>query len=163
MRIFVQFAEVVQEQKGLEAYERVIRRVLQEVGIVYGLEEHEEISVFLCGDARIQELNREYRGMDKPTDVLSFSLNEDLTDGEEELPSRYVLGDIIISLDTMHKQAELYGHSTERELAYLTVHGALHILGYDHMIESDKKEMRTEEEYVLSQLGYIREGEAYDE
>ncbi|WP_443867782.1 rRNA maturation RNase YbeY, partial [Megasphaera sp.] len=74
-------------------------------------------------------------------------------------PDTALLGDIIISLEKVQEQADEYGHSFERELAYLTIHGMLHILGYDHMEPDDKAEMRKEEEFILQRLGYVREGE----
>ena len=122
------------------------------------MDEDAELSVVLCDNAYIHELNKTYRNIDRPTDVLSFALNE----GEEEGydgPDTKLLGDIVISLDKTREQADEYGHSFERELAYLTVHGMLHILGYDHMTDEDKTEMRKEEEFVLHRLGFVREGE----
>ncbi|WP_423902036.1 rRNA maturation RNase YbeY, partial [Colibacter massiliensis] len=129
----------------------------REAAAVYGLAEETEISVVLCGNNYIHGLNKIYRRIDRPTDVLSFALNE----GEEadDGPAAVLLGDIVISLEKTAEQAEEYGHSFERELAYLTVHGMLHILGYDHMTENDKKEMRKEEEFILTRLGYVRKGE----
>lgn len=144
-----------------EQNEAVIRRVCDEVGRVYGPEEPWEMSVLLCDNKRIHELNREYRHIDRPTDVLSFALNEgDEVNGEVE---SQLLGDLVISLERTAEQAKEYGHPFERELAYLTVHGCLHILGYDHMTEEDKKEMRTEEEFILGNLGYVREDAPYNE
>lgn len=144
-----------------EQNEAVIRRVCDEVGRVYGPEELWEMSVLLCDNKRIHELNREYRHIDRPTDVLSFALNEgDEVNGEAE---SQLLGDLVISLERTAEQAKEYGHPFERELAYLTVHGCLHILGYDHMTEEDKKEMRTEEEFILGNLGYVREDAPYNE
>ena len=122
------------------------------------MDEDAELSVVLCDNTYIHELNKTYRNIDRPTDVLSFALNE----GEEEGydgPDTKLLGDIVISLDKTREQADEYGHSFERELAYLTVHGMLHILGYDHMTDEDKTEMRKEEEFVLHRLGFVREGE----
>lgn len=136
--------------------EQIVRSVINKVAEVYGIETHTEVSVVLADDEYIHQLNRQYRGKDCPTDVLSFALNEgeepEILDGPEEI----LLGDIIISLETAARQAEEYGHSLERELAYLTVHGILHLLGYDHMTEDEKKEMRQEEEYILSFLGITR-------
>lgn len=144
-----------------EENEAVIRRVCDEVGRVYGPEEPWEMSVLLCDNKRIHELNREYRHIDRPTDVLSFALNEgDEVNGEAE---SQLLGDLVISLERTAEQAKEYGHPFERELAYLTVHGCLHILGYDHMTEEDKKEMRIEEEFILGNLGYVREDAPYNE
>ena len=144
-----------------EANEAVIRKVCDEVAVTYGLTPEEELSVVLCDNAHIHKLNKEYRSIDRPTDVLSFALNEgDDKFGEEE---SHLLGDLIISLERTAEQAEEYGHPFERELAYLTVHGCLHILGYDHMTDEDKKEMRTEEEFILGKLGYVREDAPYNE
>lgn len=131
--------------------------VLRKAAEVYGLDDTAEVSVVFCDDAHIHELNRTYRGVDRPTDVLSFALNEgeepDIVNG----PAENLLGDIIISLDTAARQAEEYGHSLEREMAYLVIHGMLHLLGYDHEKDEDKAEMREEEEYVLGLLGITRD------
>lgn len=136
--------------------EQVVRSVLNKTAEAYDIDNQVEVSVVLADDEYIHHLNRQYRGKDCPTDVLSFALNE----GEEPVfingPEEVLLGDIIISLETAARQAEEYGHSLERELAYLTVHGVLHLLGYDHIIEDDKKEMRQEEEHILSLLGINR-------
>lgn len=136
--------------------EQIVKSVLNKAAEVYGIEPYTEVSVVLADDEYIHQLNHQYRGKDCPTDVLSFALNE----GEEpeiiDGPKVVLLGDIIISLETAARQAEEYGHSLERELAYLTVHGILHLLGYDHMIEDEKKEMRQEEEHILSLLGITR-------
>ena len=93
---------------------------------------------------------------------MSFALNEgDDYEGSKE--EHHLLGDMIISLERTREQAIEYGHSFERELAYLTTHSCLHILGYDHMNDEDKKEMRTEEEFILGNLGYVREDAPYNE
>ena len=136
--------------------EQILLSVLQKTAEVYNIQPSTEVSLVLASDEYIHALNREYRGIDTPTDVLSFALNEGdepvVFDGPEEI----LLGDIIISMDTATRQATEYGHSLERELAYLTVHGILHLLGYDHMVEEEKWEMRREEERVLSLLGINR-------
>jgi probable rRNA maturation factor len=103
-----------------------------------------EVSVTLVHDPQIQELNREYRGIDAPTDVLSFEMGGEL------------LGDVIISLDTATRQARRYEHSSEREIAFLTVHGLLHLLGYNHERKSDEREMLAKQEEVLDGLGITR-------
>lgn len=139
------------------AMEQMVMLVLAKTAEVMSVEPHAEVSVVFADDAYIHELNRDYRGKDTPTDVLSFALNEgaepDIIGGPEET----LLGDIIISLDTAARQAEDFGHSLERELAYLTVHGMLHLLGFDHEAEAEKIVMRQKEEQVLSQLGYTRQ------
>ena len=111
-----------------------------------------EVSMILVDDQRIHALNLEYRGVDRPTDVLSFALQEEM---EEEPDSEFeddMLGDIVISVPRARAQAEEYGHSFERELIYLAVHGTLHLLGYDHEEEGDKQEMRHREEEVMALL-----------
>ncbi len=115
-----------------------------------------EVSVILADDEGIRELNREYRGRDVPTDVLSFSMveGEEVVDVNED--GEAIIGDIIISMERAREQAEEYGHSMEREVAYLTVHGVLHLLGYDHMEENDKEIMRKREEEILELLGLKR-------
>lgn len=137
--------------------EQVVTTVLQKTAEVYALAAENEVSVVLVDDGAIHELNRNYRGKDCATDVLSFALNE----GEEpeviDGPGETLLGDIIISLPTAARQAEEYNHSLERELAFLTVHGMLHLLGYDHMDEAERQEMRGEEEHILGLLGITRD------
>lgn len=114
-----------------------------------------EVSVLITNDDGIRKLNLRYRGKDTHTDVLSFPLDED--DEHDEDPEMVnLLGDIVISLETAERQAEEYGHTTEREVAYLSVHGALHLLGYDHEDDKDKAEMRLAEEDVLSGMGMTR-------
>lgn len=158
MDVTISYAEGMKTEA---TYEEIIQKVCAEVSKVYGLSEEEELSVLLCDNAYIHQLNKTYRGIDRPTDVLSFALNEGAEDdGEVE---SHLLGDLIISLERTAEQGKEYGHPFERELAYLTVHGCLHILGYDHMTDEDKKEMRQEEEFVLGNLGYVREDAPYNE
>lgn len=119
--------------------------------------EEAEVSLTLVNDARIHELNREYRGVDRPTDVLSFALQEETEDEPNILDYEDdLLGDIIISVERARSQALEYGHSFERELVYLAVHGTLHLLGFDHMEENEKAEMRQQEEKVMGQIGLLR-------
>ena len=133
-----------------------MRKVLGKTAELYGLSEGVEVGVTFLDDATIQELNRDYRDKDRPTDVLSFALNEGDEPEIVDAPEEELLGDILISLETTARQAEEYGHSLERELAYLTVHGMLHLLGYDHEEPADQAEMRLEEEAVLASLGIVR-------
>lgn len=118
-------------------------------------DESAEVTVMLTGDARLQEFNRTHRGVDAPTDVLSFAQRDALpvdAGCKPALPpegSTY-LGDIAISLERVHAQATAYGHSEERELAYLFVHGFLHLLGHTHAEEAAYKKMRKQEESILS-------------
>lgn len=117
-----------------------------------------EVSINFVDNKEIQELNRNYRQQDKPTDVISFALQESV-EGEmdivgEDIP--LVLGDIVISVDKAHEQATDYNHSLERELGFLTVHGFLHLLGYDHMNEEDEKNMFQKQEMILEEFGLER-------
>ena len=113
-----------------------------------------EISLSFVSMDEIHALNRDYRGVDRPTDVLSFPMIEDF----EELDEMYggagaelLLGDVVICLEKALQQAEEYGHSKEREIVYLFTHSVLHLLGYDHMTDEDKKEMRAREEKVMTE------------
>lgn len=128
--------------------ERAARAVLEHEGAAPC-----EVSIHLTDDAGIHALNRTYRHVDKPTDVLSFPLGEDaVVPGEVRL-----LGDVVISVERARAQAEEYGHAFEREVAFLVVHGVLHLLGFDHETEEDRQEMRAREEAVLAGLGLTRE------
>ena len=110
-----------------------------------------EVSVTLVTDEEIHQLNRDYRKVDRPTDVLSFAFDEADEPAMEGLET-HVLGDIIISAETAVRQGREFGHGLEREVIYLAVHGLLHLLGYDHMEEADKKIMRAEEERALREI-----------
>ncbi len=133
-----------------------VQTAASKAGALYGLK-NAEVSITLTNNEHIHELNLRYRGIDRPTDVLSFALNE----GEEpeifDGPMVDVLGDIIISVERAVEQAAEYGHSVQREIAFLTVHGMLHLLGYDHMEEADRIEMRREEEFVMKKLAIARD------
>lgn len=126
------------------------------------LPEETEMSVTFMDNAAIQVINRDYRGKDAPTDVISFALEEEgedeipviFEDGENPLPR--VLGDIMISTERAAEQAEAYGHSYDRELGFLAVHGFLHINGYDHMTPEDEKEMFGLQKEILDAYGLKR-------
>ena len=116
-----------------------------------------EISVTFVDNNRIHELNKEYRNKDSATDVLSFPLGENGEYDIDEDNGCKLLGDIVISMERAMEQAELYGHSLQREVAYLTVHSMLHLLGYDHEAGGlEAVRMREKEEAVLIQLGLTR-------
>ncbi len=135
-------------------WQDTIVKVIQKALAVHG-RAGDEVSVILVDDQYIRELNRDYRGVDRPTDVLSFALDEgeEMPDVAEE---NHLLGDIYISLDTAKRQAEEYGHSLEREIAFLALHGVLHLLGYDHMEETETKAMREQEKRILEELNISR-------
>ena len=116
--------------------------------------ERVEISLTLVDADEIQQLNRDYRNVDKVTDVLSFPQYDDLN----ELPDdgEIMLGDVIICRQRAEEQAEEFGHSVEREMVYLFVHSVCHLLGYDHMEDEEKAEMRAKEESVMEQINVTR-------
>ena len=136
--------------------EENVRAAAEKAAELYGVPTA-EVSITLTDNAYIHELNRQYRKIDRPTDVLSFALNEGVEPEVKDGPAINVLGDIIISVERAQEQAADYGHSLRREMAFLTVHGMLHLLGYDHMEEAERAEMQREEKYVTEQLGIPRE------
>ena len=144
------FNETNEEIKDLE----ILKPLLEFARIKENLEDTElEFSVIIVDNKRIHEINKEYRGIDRPTDVISFALE----DNEEiEFDHYRVLGDIYISIDKVKEQAKAYGHSEKRELAFLTIHGFLHLLGYDHMEPEDEKVMFGKQEEILNEFGITR-------
>ena len=110
-------------------------------------------SIIFVGDEEIHEINRDYRGVDRITDVISFAFEDD---GEKLYNNIRVLGDIYICIPQMKRQAVDYGHSEKRELSFLTVHGLLHLLGYDHMTEEDEKVMFGLQEMILDEQNIKR-------
>ena len=138
-----------------ELIRTVVETVLREEGIVQDL----EVYITLTHNDNIQKINAEHRNIDKPTDVLSFPMferNEIFSLKENNEQVEKMLGDIIVSVEKVREQAEEYGHSFKRELAYLVTHGMLHLLGYDHMIEEEKVVMRKREEEILAILDIQR-------
>ena len=107
------------------------------------------VSIVLIDDEKIHEINKIYRNVDRPTDVISFAFMDEKTTTFNEFTN---LGEIYISLETAHKQAKDYGHSFNRELSFLVVHGLLHLLGYDHILEDDEKKMFRLQDEILNSL-----------
>lgn len=138
-----------------ENIEAEIIRAAELIGKIYGAE-NSEVSITLTNDENIHELNKKFRGIDRPTDVLSFAFRE--SDEPKIFGAEFeTLGDIIISVDRAKFQAEDFGHSFLREIIFLEVHGFLHLLGYDHMEENERIEMETEQKFVMEKLGIGRE------
>lgn len=145
----------------------IILTVVSQTAKKLNLPEGIEVDISIVTNEAIHQLNKDYRGIDRPTDVLSFALEEDIDDAptfdfetfseldNESAVSKH-LGDIIISYQRTVEQAEDYGHSVERELAFLSVHGFLHLNGYDHQTEADEKEMFSLQEEVLEENGFPR-------
>lgn len=135
-----------------------LKQALQTAYQLYELPTHCEVSVSYVTNKYIRKLNSAYRNIDKETDVLSFAMFEgEAFPTDEEQP--VLLGDIVISLEKAVEQAQDYNHSLEREMAYLVVHGFLHLIGYDHISAKDKAKMRENEEYILEQLGLTRDSD----
>ena len=137
---------------------KTVEDLLQFAAEVEEIAQDAELSVTYVTNERIQEVNREYRDKDQPTDVISFAL-EEIGEGEIQivgLEQPPILGDIIISIPRAKEQAVEYGHSFMRELGFLAVHGFLHLLGYDHMNDADEKEMFTKQKDILDSYGLKR-------
>lgn len=156
------------EQEKIEVPEAWITRLeqlLRLAGEAEGIEDG-EVSLTFTDNEEIHQLNREYRGIDRPTDVLSFAMQEDGVDEldivfeveseDESDPISGMLGDIIISVETAAAQSEEYGHSLEREIGFLFVHGFLHLIGYDHQDDAAEAEMTAKQEAILQQAGLSR-------
>lgn len=144
--------------KGNVEYEKLINKVVSKCFNIENLEDSKlYISITLTTPENIRKLNKKFRNVDKETDVLSFPMFEkEEISNLKNLEYEEALGDIVISVDRVEKQAKEYGHSFERELAYMVVHGFYHLMGEDHIEENDKKQMREKEEKVLESLNIFR-------
>lgn len=142
-------------------YKNIISKVLDKCFEVEHLPKDKLlVSVTLTNPENIKKLNKEYRKIDKTTDVLSFPMFEkeeiDKMVKSQKWEYTDILGDMVISIEQVEIQAKEYGHSFERELSYMIVHSFYHLMGYDHIKEEDKEIMRPKEEYVLNELGITR-------
>lgn len=146
------------EPETLTVEENLLAEMLRAadvVGEIYGVE-NSELSLTLTDDKHIYALNKKYRGVDRATDVLSFAFRE--SDEPEVVDAGFeILGDVIISLERAKVQAVEYGHSFLREIIFLEVHGLLHLLGYDHMDDDERREMEEEQRFIMGKLGILRE------
>ena len=143
------FNETQEKVENLEVLEPLLTYALEVENV-----DNLEFNVIIINNEEIHKINKEYRGIDKPTEVISFAL-EDYKDIKYENDYR-VLGDIYISIDKVKEQAKEYGHSEKRELAFLAVHGLLHLLGYDHMEKEDEKVMFSKQELILDGYGITK-------
>jgi probable rRNA maturation factor len=156
MRIMIDFLDETEQMEQVEI--ETIENLLQFAANTELVSDGTELSVTFVTNERIQEINREYRGKDQPTDVISFAM-EEMGEGEIPILGDHIprhLGDIIISIPQTRVQAEEYGHSFIRELGFLSVHGFLHLLGYDHMNEEDEVKMFTRQTKILDDYGLTR-------
>lgn len=152
---------VYKDIEGKKEYDKIVKKVIEQCYEEEGIENSKlYITVTLTTPDNIQKINKQYRGLDKATDVLSFPMfeKEELVQKIEKKDYNHedVLGDIIISIERVKEQAIEYNHSFERELSYMIVHGFYHLMGYDHIKEEDKILMRPKEEKILSKLKITR-------
>lgn len=159
----LEYLDIEEDKK----YEETIKKVLEQCFKQEKLENSKlYVSITLTNPENIHKINKEYRDVDRETDVLSFPMFEkyelDQKIEKNEFEYEDVLGDIVISIEKVKGQAIEYGHSFEREFAYMLVHGFYHLMGYDHIKEEDKKEMRQKEETVLNKL-QIKRNESDEE
>lgn len=151
--------DYIDETESLDPEQLEMVQKLLEFAFTYQkLDGDAELSLSFVNNEQIRDLNRIYRGKDQPTDVLSFALEETMEDetGIIGVDMPRILGDIIISVPKAKSQAEEYGHSFERELGFLAVHGFLHLLGYDHQTDEEEKEMFGIQEEILKGFGLTR-------
>ena len=153
--------ENIEEEKEIQ---QIIENVVKECFKQENIKEEFYISFTLTNDETIKQINKKYRNIDKPTDVLSFPMFEKKEIEQilkNKIGHKEILGDIIISIPKVNKQAKEYEHSFKRELAYMVVHGFYHLMGYDHIEEEDKIQMRKKEESILTKLKIQRQKEEY--
>ena len=154
----ITYQNIKENQEYEETIKKVIEKCYKEENL---LESKLIITITLTNNENIKIINKEYRNIDRATDVLSFPMfeKEDLDKKikNKDFLHEDILGDIIISVEKVREQAEEYGHSLERELSYMVVHGFYHLMGYDHMEEEEKVEMRKKEDKILNELKITRE------
>lgn len=156
----IEFWDIQENNEYIELIEKVVETCFKEENLT---KTNLYLNVILTNPETIRKTNKQYRNIDKETDVLSFPMFEK-NEIEERInkslkinePIEDVLGDIMISIPMVIEQAKEYGHSTTRELAYMVVHGFYHVMGYDHIKEEDKVIMRPKEEYILNKLNITR-------
>ena len=153
--------EIIDDQSYLSKEAgKIIKDVIELTANHLGLKEYTEVDITIVDNTTIHQLNNEYRGIDRATDVLSFAMLDEVEGNFKSLTADMMpvvhLGDIIISNDKVIEQAKEYGHSYERELGFLTVHGFLHLNGYDHQTPEESSEMFGLQEEILTQYGLTR-------
>ncbi len=168
MNVEIQFEAEAEKSDLRESWEPIIREMSDAVLYSEHCPYDCEIEVLVTDDEGIREINREQRKIDSPTDVLSFPMvffisPSDFSSVDENDPGQFdpesgllLLGDIVLNMNRVKSQAIDYGHSWERELAFLVTHSMLHLLGYDHMEEKDRLLMEKRQEEILSERGYVR-------
>ena len=153
---------IYQDIEENSKYEKTIKKVVEKCFEEEGISASKLcLTITLTTPENIKKINKEYRNIDKETDVLSFPMFEkqelDEIIAKRKFEHEDVLGDIVISIARVEEQAKEYGHSFERELSYMVVHGFYHVMGYDHIKEEDKQKMRPKEEKILNALKILRD------
>ena len=154
--------EIINKVKGydLKEYRKDFKLILKEAKKILEIDNKLALSLTICESDYIKELNKEYRGIDKETDVLSFAIEDEVDEDDLlemiDLIGVREIGDIIINVDRVESQAKEYQHSQKREMCFLFTHGLLHLLGFDHMNEDDEKEMFEYQNLILKNLGINR-------
>ncbi|MBD9158737.1 MAG: rRNA maturation RNase YbeY [Clostridiales bacterium] len=153
---------IYQDIEENKEYEATIKKVVEKCFEEEGISASKLcLTITLTTPENIKKINKEYRNIDKETDVLSFPMFEkqelDEIIAKRKFEHEDVLGDIVISIARVEEQAKEYGHSFERELSYMVVHGFYHVMGYDHIKEEDKQKMRPKEEKILNALKILRD------
>lgn len=139
------------DETAYDAYAEIFMKIADRTKEILKLKEEKELSVIFLNDDEIHKMNREYRNIDRPTDVISFALCDE-EEGYEMPEGQNEIGDIFISVDAMKRQAKEYGHGEKREMCFLFTHGLLHLLGYDHMEKADEEEMFRLQDVILDDL-----------
>lgn len=155
MKIYIDYTNEQDKLSPPEDFEQLIEQCTAAALDEENISEDAEVSVTLVDNARIRELNNEFRQIDRETDVLSFPMGDESFEVDPDNDA-ILLGDIVISLEKAQAQAEEYGHSFKREVAFLLTHSLFHLLGYDHMTPEEEKEMFAKQEAVLERLGISR-------
>lgn len=155
MKIYIDYSNEQDKLSPPEDFERLVEECTRAALEEEEISDDAEVSVTLVDNARIREVNAEFRNIDKETDVLSFPMGDESFEVDPDNDA-ILLGDIVISLEKAQAQAEEYGHSFQREVAFLITHSLFHLLGYDHMTADEEAEMFAKQERVLEKLGITR-------
>ena len=136
-------------QKGYASYRKIFEEIFKKTIITLGLNDNVSVSVIFVSDKKIHQINKEYRNIDRPTDVISFALSDYQGDNDYVAEE---LGDIFISVDAAKRQAKEYEHSEKREICFLFTHGLLHLNGFDHQTKEEEKEMIKYQKMILDDI-----------
>ena len=151
----IDLAIMIEYDDFKDDYEDIYRKIIETACHLLKIDDDLELSVIFVDDKKIHEINKDYRNIDRSTDVISFALEDNEQYYLEGMPRE--LGDIFISIDHARLQAQEYGHSFYREMCFLFTHGLLHLLGFDHMKEEDEQEMFAMQDCILQELNIGRE------